>query len=172
MTGNKTSRLVVYSDCGFVILSVALMIQKEWNNDVRDAWVLRAGAELWKAVVTESGSPSEDTQKALEAVRYALDCARRLRCAGDIPERERVFLSAEAARSAEMQAMALHQWGQGRGLNWEARWGTQWGEALSPDALSPDALSPDNAASPDSADPDPSSPADPSFPVQRLKPFL
>ena len=107
------------------------MMQNEQNDDVREAWVLRAGAELWKAVVAESGSPAEDTQKALEAVRSALDCARRLRCAGEIAEQERAVLCAEAARAAERQALALQQWGRGRGLHWGADWGVQWGEALS-----------------------------------------
>ncbi|MGI4789677.1 MAG: hypothetical protein ACRYFS_12595 [Janthinobacterium lividum] len=106
------------------------MIQSEQSDDLRDAWVLRAGAELWKAVIAEAGSPAEDTQKALKAVRNALDCARRLRYAGEVAELEREVLAAEAVRSTQVQAMALQKWGNGRGLNWGTEWGAQWGEAL------------------------------------------
>ena len=81
-----------------LLLIVALMMQ---NEDMRDAWVLRAGAELWKAVIAEADHPAEDTQKALAAVRYALDCARFLRCAEAITEPERSALAAEAAQAAE-----------------------------------------------------------------------
>ncbi len=101
------------------------------EQDVREAWVLRAGAELWKAVVAEAGKPAEDTQKALEAVRSALDCARRLRCAGNISAAARGELEAECGKAAERQMQALQQWGRGRGLRWEKEWGTRWGETLS-----------------------------------------
>lgn len=107
------------------------------NEDAREAWVLRAGAELWKAVVAEAGDPAEDTQKALFAVRAALDCARRLRCCSpEIAPEERARLSAECDRAAEAQMLALHTWGRGRGLHWDKNWGTQWGEALLPAPLS------------------------------------
>ena len=109
---------------------MSLMMQKH-NQDMRDAWVLRAGAELWKAVIAEAGSPAEDTQKALEAVRCALDCARRLRCAGDVPQAILLLLEAECTQAADEQTAALQQWNKGRGLNWNEDWGTQWGETLS-----------------------------------------
>lgn len=108
------------------------------DEDKREAWVLRAGAELWKAVVAEAGSPAEDTQKALEAVRNALDCARRLRCAGDIPRETWLKLEAECEQASEMQASALQQWGRGRGMDWGEDWGTQWGETLAPKSRSSD----------------------------------
>lgn len=108
-----------------------MLMQSEQDDDAREAWVLRAGAELWKAVVAEGSSPAEDTQKALAAVRFALDSARRLRCAGDVPEHEHAHLAAQAAQAATVQLLALQQWGRGRGLNWEADWGMQWGEMLS-----------------------------------------
>jgi len=103
------------------------------NDDAREAWVLRAGAELWKTVVAEGGSPAEDTQEALAAVRSALDCARRLRCCSpEVTEQERIVLTAECNRAADTQLFALRQWGQGRDLDWDEEWGTQWGEALLP----------------------------------------
>ena len=98
---------------------------------MREAWVLRAGAELWKAVVAEAENPAADTQAALAAVRLALDCARRLRCAGGISEAVRDELEAECDNAAESQILALQQWGRGRGMHWESEWGTQWGETLS-----------------------------------------
>ena len=101
------------------------------EDEKREAWVLRAGAELWKAVVMEADHPAADTQKALQAVRFALDCARCLRQAGDIPEAERAILSKQAASAATLQALALQQWGRGRGRGWDADWGIQWGEMLS-----------------------------------------
>jgi hypothetical protein len=100
------------------------------DEDVREAWALRAGAELWKAVIAEADRPAEDTQQALEAVRHALDCARRLRCAGDIPSAARRALEAECDDAADRQRMALQHWGRGRGMTWEKEWGTQWGETL------------------------------------------
>ncbi len=103
------------------------------DEDAREAWSLRAGAELWKAVVAEAGNPAEDTQKALSAVRAALDCARRLRCCPpEITPQERARLSAECDRAGEDQMLALRAWGHGRGLRWDKEWGTQWGEALLP----------------------------------------
>lgn len=102
------------------------------NEDAHEAWVLRAGAELWKAVIAEAGHPAEDTQKALSAVRAALDCARRLRCSPEVTAEERTRLSAECDRAAEAQMLALRAWGRGRGLRWDEDWGTQWGEALLP----------------------------------------
>lgn len=101
------------------------------NEDAREAWALRAGAELWKAVVAEAGNPAEDTQKALFAVRAALDCARRLRCCSPkITAEERHALSAECDCAAEAQVLALRAWGRGRGLHWGEEWGMQWGETL------------------------------------------
>lgn len=103
------------------------------NEDAREAWVLRAGAELWKAVIAEAASPAGDTQEALSAVRAALDCARRLRCCSpEITEEERTHLSGECEHAATVQILALRQWGRGRGLHWNEDWGTQWGEALLP----------------------------------------
>lgn len=103
------------------------------NEDAREAWVLRAGAELWKAVVTEASEPAEDTQKALSAVRAALNCARRLRCCSPkAVASERARLSAECDRATEDQMLALRTWGHGRGRLWDKDWGTQWGEALLP----------------------------------------
>ena len=102
------------------------------EEDAREAWVLRAGAELWKAVVAEAGDPAEDTRKALFAVRAALDCARRLRCCSyGVTAEEHARLSAECERAAEAQMLALRAWGRGRGLRWDDDWGIQWGEALS-----------------------------------------
>ena len=104
------------------------------NEDAREAWVLRAGAELWRAVVAEAQQPAQDTQAALAAVRAALDCARRLRrCPTEVGAEEKSLLSAECSRAAEAQLRALRQWGRGRGMQWDADWGTQWGEALLPD---------------------------------------
>ncbi len=111
----------------FSLLEI-LMNQIESYEDAREAWLLRAGAELWKAVVAEAGSPAEDTQIALAAVRHALDCARRLRRA---EEREHVALLEQCAQATKNQMTALQQWGRGRGLNWDDDWGTQWGETLS-----------------------------------------
>jgi len=105
-----------------------LMNQIESYEDAREAWLLRAGAELWKAVVAEAERPAEDTQTALAAVRHALDCARRLRRAG---EHEHVALLEQCAQATKNQMLALQQWGRGRGLNWDDEWGTQWGETLS-----------------------------------------
>lgn len=108
------------------------------NEDAREAWVLRAGAELWKAVVAEAGDPAEDTQRALFAVRAALDCARRLRCCSpEVTAEDRELLSAECERAAEAQTLALRAWGCGRGLRWDKNWGTQWGEALLPSPTEP-----------------------------------
>ncbi len=104
------------------------MNQTKSNEDAREAWLLRAGAELWKAVVSEAESPAPDTQIALAAVRHALDCARRLRRAG---EQEHAALLEECAQATHNQVWALQQWGRGRGLNWDEDWGTQWGETLS-----------------------------------------
>ena len=101
------------------------------EEDVREAWVLRAGAELWKVVVAEAEHPAADTQIALAAVRLALDCARRLRCAGDISEAARNDLETECDNAAEAQMLALQQWGRGRGMQWGTEWGMQWGETLS-----------------------------------------
>ncbi len=113
------------------------------NEDAREAWVLRAGAELWKAVVTEAGDPAEDTQKALSAVRAALDCARRLRCCPpEVTAEEHARLSAECDRAAEAQILALRAWGWGRGRHWNEDWGLRWGETL---------LSEDNATHPTEA---------------------
>ena len=112
------------------------------NEDAREAWVLRAGAELWKAVVAEAGDPAEDTQKALSAVRAALDCARRLRCCSSkVTAEERQALSIECDRAGEAQLFALRAWGRGRGLCWNEDWGMQWGETLvsENDALLPPA---------------------------------
>ncbi len=100
------------------------------QEDVRDAWVLRAGAELWKVVVQEADRPAADTQKALRAVRDALDCARCLRRAGRATEMEREALAREADAAWIRQFHALQEWGQNRGLNWGTEWGTQWGESL------------------------------------------
>ena len=103
------------------------------NKDAREAWVLRAGAELWKAVVAEAGNPAQDTQDALRAVRAALDCARRLRCCSpDLTAEERARLSTECEHAGEAQMLALLAWGRGRGLRWDENWGTRWGEALLP----------------------------------------
>lgn len=103
------------------------------DEDAREAWILRAGAELWKAVVAEAGFPAEDTQKALAAVRTALNCARCLRCCSpEVTASERARLSAECDRAGEAQMLALRAWGRGRGLRWDKEWGTQWGEALLP----------------------------------------
>lgn len=104
------------------------MNQMKPNEDTREAWLLRAGAELWKAVVAEAGSPSPDTQVALAAVRHALDCARRLRRA---EEHEHVALLEQCAQATKNQMRALQQWGRGRGLDWDENWGTVWGETLS-----------------------------------------
>jgi hypothetical protein len=104
------------------------------KEDAREAWALRAGAELWKAVIAEAASPAEDTQKALEAVRHALDCARRLRCAGEIPAALRRALEAECDEAADRQRAALQRWGRGRGMTWGKDWGAQWGETLSASA--------------------------------------
>lgn len=104
------------------------MNQKKTEQDAREAWLLRAGAELWKAVVAEAECPAADTQAALAAVRHALDCARCLRRAG---EQEHVALLERCAQATQNQTRALQQWGRGRGLNWDAEWGTQWGETLS-----------------------------------------
>ncbi len=98
--------------------------------DRRDAWLLRAGAELWKAVVAEAEHPSEDTRAALQSVRLALDCARRLRGAGGMPEAGRRTLEAECADAADAQADALCRWCLGRGLNASCDWGEQWGDTL------------------------------------------
>ena len=101
------------------------------NEDAREAWILRAGAELWKAVVAEAGQPAEDTQNALSAVREALDCARRLRCCSpEVTPKQRRMLSEECDRAAEAQLLALRAWGKGRGLRWDEDWGMQWGETL------------------------------------------
>lgn len=97
---------------------------------MQEAWTLRAGAELWKAFVAEANCPASDTQKALKAVRHALDCARRLRVAAGISEATRKELEAECVQAAEEQVLALRQWGRGRGMRWGADWGTRWGEAL------------------------------------------
>ncbi len=97
------------------------------QEDAREAWLLRAGAELWKAVVAEAEHPAADTQAALAAVRHALNCARRLRRAGEL---EHVVLLEQCAQATKNHALALQQWGRGRGLNWDADWGTQWGETL------------------------------------------
>lgn len=108
------------------------MLTKD-NEDTREAWVLRAGAELWKAVVAEADSPAEDTQDALAAVRAALDCARRLRCCPqEATHEERLTLSDECDQAADAQLLALRRWGQGRGQQWDEDWGTQWGEELLP----------------------------------------
>ena len=96
------------------------------EEDAREAWLLRAGAELWKAVVAEAECPA-DTQIALAAVRHALDCARCLRRAG---EEEQVALLEQCAQATKKQMLALQQWGCGRGLKWDEDWGTQWGETL------------------------------------------
>lgn len=104
------------------------------NEDAQEAWLLRAGAELWKAVVAEAQSPAADTQAALAAVRHALDCARRLRRAG---EHERAALLEQCAQATRSQMIALQQWGRGRGLNWDDDWGTQWGETLSAEGSPP-----------------------------------
>ena len=97
------------------------------QEDAREAWLLRAGAELWKAVVAEAEHPAADTQVALAAVRHALDCARCLRRAR---EEEHVALLEQCAQATKKQMMALQQWGRGRGLKWDEDWGTQWGEML------------------------------------------
>ncbi len=111
------------------------MNQTKLDQDAREAWLLRAGAELWKAVIAEAGCPAADTQEALAAVRHALDCARRLRRAG---EHEHVALLEQCAQATKKQMLALQQWGWGRGLKWDDDWGTQWGEALSSeDSASP-----------------------------------
>lgn len=103
------------------------------SEDAREAWMLRAGAELWKAVVAEANHPANDTQKALAAVRAALDCARRLRCCPETATaEEREVLSRECLQASEDQYLALRRWGQGRGLPQDEEWGTQWGEALLP----------------------------------------
>ncbi len=118
------------------------------NQDAREAWVLRAGAELWKAVVAEAGHPAEDTQKALAAVRSALDCARRVRCCPpEVPKTQREAISAECDRAAEAQVLALRRWGQGRGLHWDEDWGTQWGESLLPEMASSPSAEPADRAS-------------------------
>lgn len=104
------------------------MNQKKTEEDEREAWLLRAGAELWRAVVAEAENPAADTQIALTAVRYALDCARCLRRA---EERDHVALLERCAQATQNQVVALQQWGRGRGLNWDKNWGTQWGETLS-----------------------------------------
>ena len=101
-----------------------------FDPDKHDAWVLRAGAELWKAVVAEANHPAEDTRLALQAVRAALNAARRLRFAGDVPPSERLALTRLAARAEAAQTQALRRWGQGRGLDWGDDWGERWGEAL------------------------------------------
>ena len=103
------------------------MSQINFNEDAREAWQLRAGAELWKAVVAEAECPAADTQIALAAVRHTLDCARRLRRAG---EHEHVALLEQCAQAEQAQLQSLQQWGKGRGLNWGTDWGTQWGETL------------------------------------------
>ena len=116
------------------------------DEDAHEAWVLRAGAELWKAVVAEAQHPADDTQKALAAVRAALDCARRLRCCSPVAAaQERELLSLECAQAAENQRLALRQWGQGRGMHWGEEWGTQWGEALLPDTPAPAEAGSDHA---------------------------
>ena len=97
--------------------------------DQRDAWVLRAGAALWKAVTAEV-EPAEDTREALQAVRLALDCARRLRCAGDISAARRGTLEAECMQAEASQIQALRQWCLGRGLSAARDWGEQWGETI------------------------------------------
>ncbi len=104
------------------------MNQIKSQEDAREAWLLRAGAELWKAVVAETEHPAADTQIALAAVRHALDCARRLRRS---EEQEHVALLEQCAQATKSQMMALQQWGRGRGLKWDNDWGTQWGETLS-----------------------------------------
>ena len=103
------------------------MNQIKSQEDAREAWLLRAGAELWKAVVAEAENPAADTQTALAAVRHALDCARRLRRA---EEREHTALLEQCAQATQDQIRALQQWGRGRGLNWDSDWGTLWGETL------------------------------------------
>ena len=103
------------------------------EDDAREAWTLRAGAELWKAVVAEADCPAQDTQQALAAVRHALNCARRLRVAGDLSGEACRKLEAECDHAAEQQMQALRQWGRGRGMSWEADWGTRWGDALQQD---------------------------------------
>ena len=107
-----------------------LIMQKQ-NEDMRDAWVLRAGAELWKAVRAEADHPAEDTQKALGAVRFALNCARHLRCAGEISALARLKLEEECALASDAQTAALQEWGLGRGRRWGSEWGALWGETLS-----------------------------------------
>ena len=106
----------------------------EANEDAQEAWLLRAGAELWKAVVAEADFQSKDTQAALAAVRHALDCARRLRRA---KQQEEDTLRQQCDQATQQQMTALQQWGRGRGMNWDADWGTQWGEALSTEGRQP-----------------------------------
>ena len=101
--------------------------QTKSQEDAQEAWLLRAGAELWKAVVAEAASPAADTQTALAAVRHALDCARCLRRAR---EEEHVALLEQCAQATKNQMLALQQWGRGRGFKWDEDWGTQWGEML------------------------------------------
>ena len=137
MTLQETVRIGLRSSAGWNKTPCPVVKEQQMlnnnNEDAREAWVLRAGAELWKAVIAEAGSPAEDTQNALSAVRAALDCARRLRCCSpEVTEEERAALSAECDRAAEAQLFALHAWGKGRGLCWDEDWGTQWGEALLP----------------------------------------
>ncbi len=123
-TGNEIRRPLVRN---VIRLLQTLMNQTKSQEDAWEAWLLRAGAELWKAVVAEAECPAADTQAALAAVRHALNCARRLRRAG---EQEHVALLEQCAQATKNQMMALQQWGQGRGLNWDSDWGTQWGETL------------------------------------------
>ena len=114
----------------------------------QEAWVLRAGAELWKAVVLEAECPADDTRKALTAVRRALDCARRLRHATGIPDAERCHLESECKKAVGTQILALRQWGQGRGLHWDDDFGTRWGQALSSCDDAPNPLSSDQPSGP------------------------
>jgi len=131
---NKTRRWVVLNPDRqeLTALFMDTIIDRRYDMeaaDQRDAWVLRAGAELWKAVAAE-GKPAQDTREALQAVRLALDCARRLRCAGEVSDARRRVLELACAQAEAAQIQALRRWCLGRGLSAGRDWGEQWGETL------------------------------------------
>jgi hypothetical protein len=80
----------------------------------QEAAMLEIGAALFGAVMAENRVLAEETRTALQAVRAALDSARRLRYARSSDERQQ--LAEEAQRQQAAQAEALRHWHQNHRL--------------------------------------------------------
>jgi hypothetical protein len=88
---------------------------REANSEAeQEAAMLEIGAALFGAVMAENRVLAEETRTALQAVRAALDSARRLRHARSSEERRQ--LAAEAQQQQVAQAEALQHWHQNHRL--------------------------------------------------------